>query len=64
MSSNEESKEERPRSSHSISPNIQIVTSPILEEVRVVVEKLVVPPGRSPRHKDLRSETEKAEDLE
>ena len=70
MSSNGKSREDeadRPPSSHpSASPNIEIVTSPLLEEVRVVVSQLVVPPKKSPtkRDKDLRSDPEKAEDLE
>jgi hypothetical protein len=68
MSSNGKSNEgERAPSIHSsTSPNIEVVTSPMLEKVRVVVEKLVMPPRKSPvkRDKDLRSDTEKAEDLE
>jgi hypothetical protein len=47
----------------SISPNIEVVTSPTLEEKGRIP---VVPPKESParRERDLRSDPEKAEDLE
>ena len=50
----------------SASPNIEVVLSPVLKEVRLVVSKLVVPPKKSPvkRNKDRRTDPEKEEDLE
>jgi hypothetical protein len=58
MSSNEESKEDEGPRSNRLS-NSRVIAPPVLEEVMVPQKK--VP---SARHKDLRSETEKAEDLE